>query len=105
MADEVSVKELSPAEAERRIKALEDKKVQVRFPSETDVSAVISYTSNGTANAEDSAGHSLKRVPQGYLVISVDKAAVIYKGSNAWTTDKIFLKSNTASTAVKLIVF
>lgn len=65
----------------------------------------VSFTSNAVANTEDGISHTLGKVPAGYIVISLDKAAVIYKGASAWTKTTIYLKSNVASTAVKILVF
>lgn len=98
----------SSEELQRRIKALEDKVVAVRFPAETDLSPVIIYSSNATANTEDSVEHSLKRVPTGFLVISQDKAGSVYtnySGMTTWTNSKIFVKSSAASLTAKLLLF
>jgi len=64
---------------------------------------VISVTL-AAANVEQAVAHSLKRVPGGYIVVSIDKAAVVYDGITAWTTTNIYIRSNTAATAVKVIL-
>ena len=67
-------------------------------------SVVVSFTSNGVANTEDTIAHTLGKVPTYFLVASLDKGAVIYKGTTAFTATNIYVKSTVASTAVKLIL-
>jgi hypothetical protein len=47
----------------------------------------------------------LGRVPTGWITISVDKGAVIYKGSVAWTTTQMTLKCNVASVNIIIFIF
>jgi hypothetical protein len=54
-------------------------------------------TTPGTANTEFSISHQLGRIPVGFLVASVDQAAIIYKSTTAWTSSHIYLKCNVAS--------
>ena len=63
----------------------------------------VSYTSNGVANTEDTVAHTLGRVPIGFIVVSVDKGATVYK-SNAFTATALKLKCTQATTAVILYV-
>ncbi len=65
----------------------------------------ISLTSNVSANAEETIAHGLSRVPTGYIVVSQNKAASLYKGTTAWTRENIYLKSSVASTAWKILVY
>lgn len=65
---------------------------------------IISYVSNAVPDTEDTVAHLLKRIPAGYLVAGLDKAAVVYATSAGTVTD-ILLKCNLASVSVKLIVF
>ena len=65
---------------------------------------ILEYTTSATPDTEESVAHTLKRVPEGYIVVSVDKAGIIYQ-SGAFTTTALLLKCNAASVAVKLIVF
>ncbi len=65
----------------------------------------------GVANTEFSitagAGNTFfrdKHIPIGFLVISVDAAAIIYKSTSAWTASTIFLKSSIASVNYALII-
>ena len=64
---------------------------------------VISVTL-AAANVEQAVAHTLKRVPTGYIVVSINKVAVVYDGTTAWTTTNIYIRSNTAATAVKVIL-
>ncbi len=57
------------------------------------------------ADTEETVSHTLKRIPAGYLVIGIDKAAIIYDGSTAWTATNLYIKTNTADTTVKLLIF
>lgn len=63
------------------------------------------FTSSATPDAENTVAHTLGKVPTGYLVYSVNKAAVVYKGSTSWSASNIYLKVNVASTEVKVIIF
>ena len=76
----------------------------IKFEDNVDC-RLIEFTSSGTPDAENTVAHSLGKVPTGYIVYSVDKAGVVYKGSTTWTTTNIYLKVNVASVAVKIIVF
>lgn len=51
----------------------------------------------GVANTEFSIIHSLRRIPIGFLVASVDQAATIYKSTTAWTNSTIYLKCSGVS--------
>jgi len=65
----------------------------------------ISFTSSGTPDAENTVAHTLGKVPTGFLVYDLNKGAVVYRGTTSWTATNIYLKVNTASTAVKAWVF
>lgn len=65
----------------------------------------ISYTSNAVANTQDTVAHTLGKVPIGYIVVSQDKAGIVYNGGTTWTTTNIYLKNSVASVATKIIVF
>lgn len=66
---------------------------------------LVSFTSNGTANTEDAVSHSLGKIPTGFIVYSLDKAAVVYTSGTAWTSTTIYLKTSVLTTAVKIIIF
>lgn len=75
-----------------------------KFPlSKLDVNE-YTFTSNATPNTEETVTHGLSRVPTGYIVVSQDKAASLYKGQ-AWTNEIIYLKSSVASTAWKILIY
>lgn len=63
------------------------------------------FTSNGTANTEDTVAHTLGRIPTGYIVVDQDKAAIVYDSATAHTTSTLYLKTNVATVAWKLLVF
>jgi len=65
---------------------------------------LVTYTSNGTPNTEDTVGHSLGKVPTGIIPVSLDKPAVVYK-SNTFSASNLFLKCNVASTTATLLIF
>lgn len=66
---------------------------------------IISFTTNGTANTEDTVAHTLKRVPVGFILVNSNKAASLYDSGTAWTATNVYLKCNVASAAVKIMVF
>lgn len=65
---------------------------------------VVTFTSNAVANTEDAIAHGLGKVPTHFVVTSLDKGAVIYKGTTAFTKTNVYLKSTVASTAVQIIL-
>jgi len=66
---------------------------------------IYTVTNTGNADVEFSFANTLKRIPVGYLIISISKAGIIYKGSTVWTTTTIYLKCNVANAEVKILVF
>lgn len=65
----------------------------------------VVFTSNGTANTEDSVTHTLGRIPRGYIPVSQNKSAVLYESGTAFTSSKIYLKSTAVSVAWIVLVF
>lgn len=65
----------------------------------------VTFTSSATPDAENTVPHSLGKVPIGYLIYGLDKAAIVYTGATSWSDTNIYLKVNVASVAVKIIVF
>lgn len=58
-----------------------------------------------TANTDTSFTHQLGRVPLAAFVIAPDsKATVIYKGTVAWTSTTINLRSSVANVGVRLLL-
>lgn len=76
----------------------------LRFEDNCDM-RVLDFTSSGTPDAENTAAHTLGKIPTGFLVASIDKACSVYKGTTAYTASNIYLKVNAATVAVKIIVF
>lgn len=62
------------------------------------------FTSNIAADTEDAITHGLGSVPIGFIVTKLDKGAVVYDSGTAWTETTIYLKTNTASTAVEIFL-
>ena len=62
------------------------------------------FTSNVIAYTEDTISHTLGSVPIGYIVLSRNKAGVLYSGSTAWDSTSMYLKSNVASTAYTIFL-
>jgi len=68
----------------------------------------LSITSTGSADTTFTVTHHIGRVPTGYIVNYIDKAAVVYCDSTDlgnWSTTQIKLKCDTANTKVKIVVF
>lgn len=68
------------------------------------LNGIIQTLTFTVADNEYEISHGLKRVPNGYLVLNIDRAAIIYDSGTAWTTTSIYLKSNTAGAVAKIIV-
>lgn len=66
---------------------------------------LITTTTSATPDAENTVAHTLGKIPSGYIVYSQDKAASLYLGTTAWTSSNIYLKSDVATVAFKIIVF
>jgi heptaprenylglyceryl phosphate synthase len=65
---------------------------------------LVTLVSSGTPDAENTVAHGLKRVPTGYIIVGLDKAAIVYNGS-APTTTTLPLKVNVATVTAKILVF
>ncbi|UOF90783.1 hypothetical protein LSG31_00425 [Fodinisporobacter ferrooxydans] len=65
---------------------------------------IVTYTSNATANTQDTVYHGLGYVPNGYIVIGNGNGGVVYTGANA-DANNLYLKCTTASNSVTLLVF
>lgn len=64
----------------------------------------LTVTTNATPDTETSFSHTLGAVPVGYIVLSKDKAGVIYDGTTSWTSSAIYLRSNVASVTAKVFL-
>lgn len=67
--------------------------------------AQVSYTTHATPDTEEAKTHTLGKIPVGFFVTDIDKAAVVYRGPTAFTATTIYLKCSVASVAVKVRVF
>jgi len=75
----------------------------IRFQDNVDCT-LVSFTSNGVADTETTVAHTLGKVPTGVIVYEQDKAGSLYK-SKAYDASNIYIKSDVASVAFKVIVF
>lgn len=64
----------------------------------------VTYTSNASANTEDTISHNLGSIPIGYIVVKINKGGVIYTSGTTWTSSHIYLKCSTTSTVVTLFL-
>jgi hypothetical protein len=62
------------------------------------------FVSSATPDLEFSYTHDLGAVPVGYLIMSSDKAGVLYRGSTTWTTSLVYFKCNVASTTFTIFL-
>jgi len=62
------------------------------------------YTSNGSANTEDTIAHTLGSVPIGYIVLKQDKASSVYTGTTAWSDSNIYLRQTGTSVTTTLFL-
>lgn len=81
---------------------------QVGFGNGTDLDNLqgrwINVTSSGVADTDFTVTHNLGRIPVGFLLVAADKAAVVYRGTVAWTSTQMTLKASQASTVLRLFV-
>jgi hypothetical protein len=75
----------------------------LRMPDNFD-GALLSYTSNGAPNTQDTVAHGLRKVPSYFIVLSKDKAGDIYK-SAAFDATNVYFKNSVASVATTIFVF
>lgn len=66
---------------------------------------IITITDTGAANSENTLAHTLKRVPEGFIITYANKAVAGYDSGTSWTTSNIYLKFNAANCNVKVLVF
>lgn len=57
------------------------------------------------ADVEFSIEHGFGVVPVGFIVIGSDRAAVVYNSGTTWNVERIFLKCNVASAAIRILIF
>lgn len=76
----------------------------IRIEDNLDV-ADKTVTTDATPGTETAIAHGLKRVPKGFLVYSQDKAASIYDGSTSNDATNLYLRSDVATVALKILIF
>ena len=59
----------------------------------------------GAADTEFTVAHGLNSVPLGYLIVSRDKAGVVYNSTTAWTNENIYLKCSVATVVLVVMIF
>ena len=62
------------------------------------------FTTDATPNVEFSVLHTLDAFPQGWLVVSKNKAGDLYLGSSTWTKTTAFFKCSVASVTYKIFL-
>ena len=65
------------------------------------VEAVVS----GGAGVDFAVMHGLGRIPKGYVVVKIDKAAFIYTGITAWDVQNLYLQASDSAVTVSVLVF
>ena len=65
----------------------------------------LTISDSGNANTEITVAHTLKRVPNGFIVVNIDKAGITYDSGTDWTATNIYLKCNAANCKIKIMVF
>lgn len=88
-----------------RIRGNDERQFQEIIAKAIDKQRFAEVTSHATPDTEYSIEHSLRTIPLGFIVIKQDKAAVTYQGATAWDTEKIYLKTNVASVAIRVLIF
>lgn len=63
-----------------------------------------SFTTSATPDNENTILHTIGSIPVGYIVLTQNKAASLYLGTTAWTSARVYLKCNVASTAFKIFL-
>ena len=75
------------------------------FRNALDKRDVVTVVSDPVADVEYAVAHGLGFIPNGFLVVSQDKAGVTYKGTTAWTEENLYLQTNTPTVALTLLLF
>ena len=66
----------------------------------------VTVAFGAVADAETEIAHTLGKVPIGYQVVGIDKAAHVYtEGTTPWTDENIYLASDVATVAATILVF
>jgi hypothetical protein len=62
----------------------------------------VTLTTSATPGTETAIAHGLKRTPNGFIVLSKDKAAHIYDGATPKDSSNIYVRSDVASVTITL---
>ncbi len=65
---------------------------------------VVSFTSNGSSDTEDTVGHTLGKIPLYFIVCDINKGGVVYRSGTAFTKTNVYLKTSVTSAAVKVLL-
>ena len=57
-----------------------------------------------TPSTQFAVAHNLGRVPKGWLTVSLDQPAHLYRGTSAWTKTQIFLACDVASVNYQVFI-
>lgn len=63
------------------------------------------FTTPNPAGTEFSVTHNLNRVPTGYMIVMQDAVGQVFSSETAWTTSKIFLKSNIVGMNCRIMIY
>ena len=63
---------------------------------------IIDVTSGGTADTEFTVTHTLSRVPLEAFTIWKSLGMIVYRGTTAWTSTTIYLRSGTVSATFRI---
>lgn len=64
---------------------------------------VVSDT--GAADTEFTVAHTLGYTPTGFILVSIDKGAVVYQSGTAWTSTNTYFKCSVANCDVSVFLF
>lgn len=55
-------------------------------------------------NADIAVTHTLRNVPQGFIIINSLQPIRVYQGTTPWTKDKLYLRSDVVGTVTILVI-
>lgn len=68
-------------------------------------SRLVTIPDTGTSSTDFAVEHGLGVVPLGYVVTSLNKAAIIYTGTTPWTIQNIYLQATDSNVLLGVLVF
>ena len=66
--------------------------------------AEVVYGATATADVEVAVTHNLGDTPVEAFVVGLDKSAILYRGTTAWTSTAIYVRSSVVNTGFTLYV-